>query len=59
MTRETREAARDAGLPLSKTAARQSMALLDAAQRAPLGKPPKLPRLRKLAVIEGVVAPKS
>jgi hypothetical protein len=61
LAREAREGARAAEVNFPKSAARQTLALLDAAQRAALGKPPKLPRQRKLALpaIEGHVASES
>jgi hypothetical protein len=55
------EAAKVSGVRMPKTAARQFYAILDAAQRPVLGKPPKLPRNQKPVVpaIEGQVAAES
>lgn len=49
MLRATTEAAQAAGIPLPKTVARQSFAILDGVQRAMLGKPPRSPRPPRLA----------
>ena len=49
MLRATTEAAQAAGMPLPKAVARQSFAILDAVQRAALGKPPRAPRPSRLA----------
>ena len=50
MLRATTEAAQAAGIPLPKTVARQSFAILDGVQRIMLGKPPRTPRLPRLAL---------